>query len=372
MKHSISWVHIGDLHMDEADGWASRPRLDAIVTEINTHARAVDFVYLPGDNANHATPAQYAAIVGALSRLERPWRVIPGDHDFEGGSLDHYHAAFPAANRPEAEVIAGHRCIFADVVSAGAGGPDFRLTPHHLGRINRELSRAQAAGQTPLVFMHVYPGDFSTGGDALAHLLAEGNVAFVDTGHTHYNELLNDGRVVYGATRSTAEIEEGAGLPGVSVVCVHDTVPSWRFRLLGAPWPHVQIVAPCDLRLVTRPADPRQVPRMGPVCLAARRFGDAAHPMLASVDHGPEMAMAAGESGVWEAHAVVAEPGLHRLTVTCGDARDTVEFLVRGCEFTPKRLPPVALGHAVHAIGAWPAAGIDGLQLGPNRNGCDW
>ena len=35
--------------MDEADGWAARPRLQAIVDELNAHARAADFVYLPGD-----------------------------------------------------------------------------------------------------------------------------------------------------------------------------------------------------------------------------------------------------------------------------------------------------------------------------------
>ena len=372
MIASISWMHIGDLHMDAADGWASLPRLEAIVGEINTHAHAADFVFLPGDNANHAAPDQYAAIVGALSRLALPWRAIPGDHDFEGGSLAGYEAAFAAANRPEVEVIAGHRCVFVDVVSAGAGGPDFRVTPHHFSRVGRELSRAQAAGQTPLVFMHTYPGDLSAGGDALARLLAEARVVFVDTGHTHYNELLNDGRVVYGATRSTAQIEEGAGMPGFSVVCVHDAVPSWRFRPVGAAWPHVQIVAPCDLRLVTRPADSRQVQRPGLVCVAARRFGESSEPILAAIDGGRGIAMTSVEGGWWEAQVEVPDAGLHRLVVACGAARDRVDFLVRDADFTPKRLPPVALGHALHAIGEWPAAGLTGLQLGPNRNGGDW
>jgi Icc protein len=368
---SISWIHIGDLHMDAADGWASLPRLEAIVDEINAHALAADFVFLPGDNANHAAPDQYAAIVGALSRLALPWRAIPGDHDFEGGSLAGYEAAFAAVNRPEVEVIAGHRCVFVDVVSAGAGGPDFRLTPHHFSRVGRELSRAKASGQVPLVFMHTYPGDLSTGSAEVAQLLAEAEVAFVDTGHTHYNELLNDGRVVYGATRSTAQIEEGAGASGFSVICVHDEVPSWRFRSIGAHWPHVQIVAPCDLRLVTKPADARQVPRPGKVYVAARRFGDGYEAMVACVDERPGVPMTHAGGGLWEVQLEVG-PGLHRVVVTCDGARDTVKFLVRDAESTPKRVPPLALGHAIHAIGEWPAAGVVGLQLGPNRNGCDW
>lgn len=372
MKNSIAWIHVGDLHMDAADGWAALPRLNAIVDEINAHAGAADFVFLPGDNANHAEPDQYRAIVGALSWLALPWRAIPGDHDFEGGSLEAYEAAIPERNRPEVEVFAGHRCVFVDVVSAGVGGPDFQITPHHVSRVGRELARAQASGQTPLVFMHTYPGDLSAGGDAFARLLAEANVGFVDTGHTHYNELLNDSRVVYGATRSTAQIEEGAGVPGFSVVCVHDTVPSWRFRAIGAPWPYVQIVAPCDLRLVTKPTDARQVPRPGLVRIVARRFGVSGEAMIATVDEGAGVAMTPMDDGFWEAQVAIAGLGLHRLKVACGDARDTIEFLVREADFTPKRLPPVALGHAVHAIGAWPAAGIVGLQLGPNRNGCDW
>ncbi len=369
---SIAWIHIGDLHMDEADGWAARPRLAALVREINAHAGLADFVYLPGDNANHATPAQYAAITEALAPLRLPLRVVAGDHDFEGGSLAAFEAAFAPEQRPEAEVIAGHRCIFVDVVSAGAGGPDFRFTSHHRHRIARELALAEAAGQLPLVFMHCYPGDLAVGGDELARLFADARVPFVDTGHTHYNELLNDGAVIYGATRSTAQIEEGGGAPGFSVVCVHEGLPSWRFRPLGADWPHVQIVSPCDLRLVTRPVQARQVPRPGPLRVVARRFGKSDAPMLAALDGGAPVAMEAGAPGFWRASMVVETPGVHRLVVSCGEAQDVVEVLVRAADGVPKRGPLVVPGHACHAIGAWPAAGIDGLQLGPNRNGGDW
>lgn len=111
MTASISWVHVGDLHMDEADGWRSRDRLQSIVAELNDHVgEAADFVFLPGDNANHATPGRYRAITDALAPLRLPYRVIPGDHDFEPGNLGNYEAAFPETTRPESEIIAGHRC----------------------------------------------------------------------------------------------------------------------------------------------------------------------------------------------------------------------------------------------------------------------
>jgi 3',5'-cyclic AMP phosphodiesterase CpdA len=102
MTSSISWVHIGDLHMDEADGWQSRDRLAAIVAELNAHVGGpADFVFLPGDNANHATAEQYRVITDTLASLLLPWRVIPGDHDFETGvwSAMRRRSCLPIARR---------------------------------------------------------------------------------------------------------------------------------------------------------------------------------------------------------------------------------------------------------------------------------
>lgn len=373
MTASICWVHIGDLHMDEADGWLSRDRLDAIVREMNEHVGdQADFVFLPGDNANHATFEQYRKITEGLTPLRLPWRAIPGDHDFELGDLANFEDAFPERNRPEVEVIAGHRCIFLDIVSAGAGGPDFRISMHHRNRLSQELTRAHAEEQTPLVFMHAYPGDLAADADEVAQVLADGRVAFVDTGHTHYGELLNDGRVIYGATRSTGQIEEGNGAPGYAIVCVHDGVPSWRFKELGGNWPFIQIISPVDVHLITDPCHHHQVCRPGLVKAAARRFGVSDEPMIAVIDGGYPQPMTQEAGGVWTAMIELDQPGLHQLTVRCGEAEDAIDVLVRGVESIPKRRPPVALGHACHAIGAWPRAGLLGTQLGPNRNGQDW
>jgi hypothetical protein len=372
MTGTLSWVQVGDLHMDPADGWLARGRLATIVDEVNRHIGAdADFVFLPGDNANHATAEQYRVITAELDRLTLPFRVIPGDHDFEDGTLAAYRAGFAEACRPEVEVIAGHRCIFLDIVSAGDGGPDFRLTMHHRNRLAEELARAAAEGQVPLVFMHAYPGDLAADGEATARLLAEAGVVFVATGHTHYNELLNDGRVIYGATRSTAQIEEDDGQPGYTIVTVHDGVPSWGFKRLGSGWPFVQIVAPVDARLMTRPADPRQVPRPGAVEIVAKLFGAVEGEVTLAVDALPGRAMTRGADGLWRGSLTLAA-GAHRVTVTADGGRDEIRLLVRDVDAIPRRAAAIALGDALHAIGAWPDRGIDGAQLGPNRNGCRW
>ncbi|MGR6329359.1 metallophosphoesterase family protein [Sphingomonas sp. XXL09] len=371
---TIAWVHVGDLHLEDADGWESLARFEAIVAEVTEHlAGQVDFVFLPGDNANHGTPDQYAAMRRALAGLPAalPWRIIPGDHDYEPGDLTAYEEAVPPANRPEGETIAGHRCIFLDIVSAGAGGPDFRLTMHHRNRLREELATAAARGEVPLVFMHAFPEDLAADGAEVAEAFARAGVAFVDTGHTHYNDILNDGAVVYGATRSTGQIEEDDGQPGYTIVTVHDRVPSWRFRRTGAPFPHVQIVSPCDLRLVTRPYDPVQVPRPGSVDIVARVFGHSDAPVRVSVDDGAEALMTRDGDGQWRA-SLVLTAGHRRIRVVCGAGEDRIDLLVRPADQVPRRGPLVAGGHSCHSVGAWPAAGIAGTQLGPNRNGGKW
>lgn len=368
MTGSIAWLHVGDLHADAADGWLGVERLGAIVSGIAEHGVAADFLFLPGDNANHGTAEQYSRIVDALAPLDLPWRVIPGDHDFEPGDLLAYEAAILPVNRPRAEVIAGHRCVFLDIVSAGAGGPDFRLAMGERRRLGEELARATAEGTPPLAFLHAYPGDLAADGADVARVIADTGIAFVDTGHTHYNELLNDGRTVYGAARSTAQIEEDGGSAGLATVCVHDGVPSWRFRALPTPWPAVQIVSPCDLRLATRIADPRHVPRPGAIEGVARLFGRAPDPVV-SLDDGASVPMAAGADALWRATVQMDAEGLHDVRVRAGETEDRIEMLVRPADNLPKRQPAPALGHPVHAIGAWPQAGILGTQLGPNRNG---
>lgn len=118
---SLTRVHVGDLHMDEADGWQRRDRLAATVAQINAPvSNAADLVYLPDENVDPVMVERYRIITETLAPLRLPYHVIPGDHD----------AALLEANSPEVAVIVGDRFVVFDIVLAGAGGPDFRLTMH--------------------------------------------------------------------------------------------------------------------------------------------------------------------------------------------------------------------------------------------------
>ncbi|MBB3999329.1 metallophosphoesterase family protein [Aureimonas pseudogalii] len=371
----ISWLQFGDLHACEQDDWASLELFRQLVASANANlVGQVDVAVLPGDNANHATEEQFSKIAEIARTLRLPLHALPGDHDFEAGSLDGFARHLGQEPLPYALTLAGARLLFLDIVSAGSGGPDFRLGASQTRWLKRELNAAQDSGQSAITFMHAYPGDLRAGADEVASILAAGGVRFVGTGHTHYNELLNDGRVIYAATRSTGEIEEPGG-PGFSLGALDGDAVSWRFKALDAPWPFTLITAPADVRLMTDPQSRTQVPE-AEFPIRAKVFGADVAAVSARLGT-REIALADAGGGVWSASSGAVEPGLHTLAVTArssagNEDTDRIDVLVRPPRERPRRSETFALGRDLHSVGPWPARGIPGGQLGPNKNGLKW
>ncbi len=362
-RSPLAWLHFGDLHVTTAS--ARNPQdLAALVAEANRGlAGALDFALLPGDSAENGTEAQFRLVRAATDRLALPLRIVPGDHDVEPGSLAAFHAALGAPALPFAERWPGTRCLFLDIVSAGDGGPDFRLDATALDWLARELAAADRAAEIAAVFMHAYPAALRSGGPALMSLLASHRVATVDMGHTHYNELANDGRTIYAATRSTGQIEEGP--PGFSVMAVDGGAVSWRFRPLHDAWPFVLVTSPADERL-------RTVLSPEPRTLRAMVLGpDAPVAVTALIDDAPGIAMTRDER-VWQVDLPALDPGSHRATVHAetpsGEGRDTILFTVGDRVPVPRH----ANGSDANRIAPWPERHLLGTQLGPNRNGRKW
>jgi hypothetical protein len=93
---------------------------------------------------------------------------------------------------------------------------------------------------------------------------------------------------------------------------------------------------------------------------------------MLSVDGGDAIAMArSADNALWTA-PVDLSAGLHRIEVSAGTDRDAIQVLVRSEQDIPRRGMPVAPGHDVHSVGAWPEHGLAGTQLGPNKNGKHW
>lgn len=372
IRDIVAFAHLGDLHLTRP---AERNFSDllGIVAEIELNmADRIDFVVLPGDNADNGLPEQYRLAATALKMLSVPVHAITGDHDMESGSLDAFHAVLAPDPLPKAVTLGRHRCLFLDISGPGAGGPDFRLGRDQLDWVAGELETAKAEGWTSIVFMHSYPADLQGDGEAaeLDALLQSNDVALVDMGHTHYNELANTGKTIFAATRSTGQIEEGP--VGYSIATLDGGIVGWRFKLLHDPFPFVLITAPADHRLArgSRHATPAGVvAEVHALVLGA----EAVERVECRVGDGPWQAMARDAEGLpWTGQVTMPDEPTPALTVRAftADGRPG-QHTIRPATRLEDVTTPVP-GSDAAAIDAWPENGIHGTQLGPNRNGRHW
>lgn len=377
----LTWIHFGDLHASAEDRWRSVRDLRAMIAAVDTlPAGSVDFAFLPGDNANHGEAVQYGLIARSMARLHLPWHAIPGDHDFEPGDLAAFHDGLHVRELPYGEFVKGRRCLFLDIVSHGGGGPDFRLGDAQLQWLRDQLVASRGDSGRPVVFMHAFPGDLAEDAQAVAELFADHGVLCVDTGHTHYNELVNDGAVVYSATRSTGQIEEGR--VGFSVQAVDGSAVSWRFKHAAQGWPFVLVTSPADRRLVTEASGADATPG-GQVDVRAKVLGVDIAEVVLQVDDAPDLPMRPvdGCVGLWTATVDRLDDGEHRLRVRAADRSghadvDTIVVQVGTSGPASSHGAPATrrahLGEDVHSIGAWVDHGVLGSQLGPNKHGKKW
>jgi Icc protein len=360
-------LHIGDLHLTDA-GLQNHLDIVRIIDEANANmGRNLDFVVLPGDIADDGTPEQFGFVFDELARLRLPWRAIPGDHDFKARTLDAFYSVLGGRWLPFAEEIRGCVCLFLDVVSAGTGGPDFRLGRAQIDWLRQEIAAARRGGQTIAVFMHTYPSDLGEEAEEVAALIDDSPVVLVDMGHTHYNELANDGRTIYAATRSTGQIEEGD--PGYALIAIDDGAVSWRFKTIGSSWPFIMITSPADRRLVVddTPREPADHCEVRASVWGAREIVTAE----VSIDDGGWQPMTLGGAGLVSARVSIPRTAF-KIRVRASDAAggadtDTVEVDPFG---VAERRP--SSGSDAGSIGAWPERHLLGTQLGPNRNGRKW
>jgi Icc protein len=366
----LSWVHFGDLHITDETQANYKDFLE-IIDVVNAHlAPHIDFCVLPGDNADDGTPDQFSLVRRGLDRLESPIHIIPGDHDRKPGNLDAFYKTLGAARLPSAVEAGRYRCLFLDVVSTGTGGPDFSLGSAQMQWLERQLESANAAEQTAIVFMHAYPADLKADGERLRRLLRQYRVKVADMGHTHYNELANDGTTIFATTRSTGQIEEGP--VGFSIVTLHGGVVTWRFKPLRSPWPLVTITSPADHRLMTDVTQPDQIVS-GSFTAIARSWG--ASPVLrcrCRIDGGPWQSMALQERSNWvlqcEAPATPFTLEVEATDETGSTGTDRILVAAPGYQ-APDR---IADGSDADALEPWPERHLLGTRLGPNRNGRHW
>lgn len=346
----------------------------ALIHEANVHlVNGVNFAVLPGDNADDGADEQYRLVRQGLDQLQIPLYAIPGDHDFKSGNLDLFRRYLEQELR-QSFSLGAYKFVFLNSMER-QGGHEFDFSKQQVDWLQGELEAATGEGLRPILFMHTYPSELGGSSRRVQELIRKHRVLLVEMGHTHYNELANDGHTLYAATRSTGQIEEGP--VGFSITNLDDGVVSWKFKPLGK-WPFVMITSPVDRRLITEPGRPEHLVR-GTVEIRAKAWGfEGADSAVVQVDDGPLTDMTLTKSSsVWACRwdSTAVPNGEHRITVRVRDAdgnsdEDSIDVLVRQDGFY--RQPVYATGDAENAIGAYLSKGILGTQLGPNKNGRKW
>lgn len=373
----VGWIDFGDLHLTTADQ-QNYTDLQQLIEEANHYLRdQLQFAVLPGDNAEHGTASEYALVRRAVDMLRMPLFAIAGDHDLHSGSLDLFRR-YLAPHPHYAFSLSGHRLLFLNTMEAGTHKA-FAHSGEQLAWARVELESATRVNEECVIFMHYYPSEVATGGGELSALIDEFGVRLVEIGHTHYNELANDGTTIYAATRSTGQIEEGP--VGFSITIFDRGVMSWKFHPLGV-WPFAMITAPGEAALDT---SHRPHPKAESLLVRARCWGDdAVESGLATlgVDGSCTAAMRWNEKdNVWTAEFETSDlkSGMYRLRVDFRlvggtAATDWIEIRL-GEEISLKTATsgfPVSGKDKDFVIQAQPDKGLLGTELGPNKNGHKW
>src|SRR5487761_2317629 len=261
----VSWVHIGDLHIQTAD-MQNYKDFQSILQELNQEfAGGVNFAVLPGDNANEGSDSEYHLIF--LEAMNNS-----GANSLTQGSTEWNWFA-------------------SDLRAASAAGKQSVLVMHPF-------------------FLNQLPDltDFQS-------LVQQNHVIMVDSGHTHTNDLANDGHIIYAATRSTGQDTEVAD--GVAVATIDHGIISWKFDPLGQ-FPFVEITSPGDGPLITSAAGIAH----GNQTIDAKAFSTSSIASASyQIDGGTSISMTGGSADMWTAawDTTKVGKGEHKITVTVKD-----------------------------------------------------
>jgi hypothetical protein len=343
----VSWVHFGDLNITTSDQ-QNFADFKTIIQGINQYVKnGVNFALLPGDNVYDHTESAYQLIKQATDELQVPLYAIPGERDHKGGTTLYNQYLEPV--NYQSFTADYYHFLFLDVMSGISDAQNSWLT--------NDLDLAAKAGLKSVIFMHSY-----TQVSELQEVIQRDNVIMVDAGHTHYNDIANDGNTIYAATRSLTQMAEGPA--GYSIINLDSGVVSWKFKTLGS-WPFVMITTPADkvliigdTQIVKRAVDVRAKvwDDKGVVSATMQIDGELAAPMDRI-----------GETQMWSARfdASKVSDGDHKIRVKVTGAggntdQDVITVVVNQSDSVPQVKRP--FGPEGNSVGSYTEKGLLGTH----------
>jgi hypothetical protein len=343
----VSWVHFGDLLITTAD---QQNYIDfkIMINNLNRYVKnGVNFALLPGDNVNDYSASAYQLIKQATDELQVPLYAIPGERDHKGGTALYNQYLEPV--NYQSFTADKYHFVFLDVMSGISGAQSSWLT--------NDLDAASKAGLKSVIFMHSYSMV-----SELQDVIQRDNVIMVDAGHTHFNEIANDGNTIYAATRSTGQASEGP--VGASIINLDNGVVSWKFKTMGN-WPFVMITSPADKLLMIGGS---QIVK-DTVDIRVKVWDDkGVTSATMQIDGGQTLPLARiGETQMWSApfDATKVSDGDHRIKVTVTGSggntnEDVITVTVDQSGSVPHAQRP--FGPVGNSVGAYTEKGLLGTH----------
>ena len=361
----VSWVQIGDLHLTTA-AEQNFADLRYIVEQLNSRFTAnLNFAFLPGDHAENGKAEQYNLVRSALDQLRLPWFSIVGDHDVHSRTFDRYCPAMLPMTHYGFEV---GNCRFIALNAFSDPVPhSFTMDEQQFAFLEQELNSATSSGMSSVLLMHCYPSDLKEGHARLRELIFHHRPLLVAMGHAHYNEVARDEATVYSTTRSTGQIEEGP--VGFSITNIDGGCLSWKFKELASTEPFVMITSPADWRLTPQTSSMHSAARQLRVKVWSAQTIRAVHAEIAGQE--PIFLEQIPGTNVWRGPNTLLE-GCSRVRVIARveDSQERIDEIELQNIASPQLR--IARRDQDNTIGAWPERGIQGTQLGPNKNGRKW
>jgi hypothetical protein len=343
----ISWVHFGDLNIttDDQQNYAD---FKTIIHSVNQYIKnGINFALLPGDNAFDNSESAYQLIKQTADQLQVPLYAIPGEGDHKGGTTL-YNQYLEPVNYYSFTADYYH-FVFLDVMSGISDAQNSWLT--------NDLDLAAKAGLKNVIFMHSYTQVLE-----LQEVIQRDKVIMVDAGHTHYNDIANDGNTIYAATRSLSQLAEGP--VGYSIINLDSGVVSWKFKTLGS-WPFVMITTPADKVLIL--GDTQIVKRA--VDVRAKVWDDkSVVSATMQIDGGLAVPMdRIGETQMWSARfdATKVSDGDHKISVKVTGVggntdQDVITVVVNQSDSVPQVKRP--FGPEGNSVGSYTEKGLLGTH----------
>jgi len=246
----VVFVWPGDLHLEFTD----RPNYQTalwMVDEVNELIRP-DFIQFAGDNVQHARENEWALFKNVTDKLKMPFHVLVGDHDAHHDPGCYSYQAHVGAPY-HAFTVGGYRFICLNTNQYRPLG----MSREQVLWFRYEVDAALARQEQVIVFQHNYPfqvwEDFAGPGMAeWREVMQTRPITALFSGHTHYDQVANDGRNVYVATRSIGDPEGGPA--GYAIVYLDGEDLAMTYRTSEARGPIALITHPRRVILATRAA----------------------------------------------------------------------------------------------------------------------